>query len=62
MAFSEDKIHDQYTDTPICKSMILPYFDYGDVIYMAGSKTLLAKPQRLQNKALWVCLNIENRQ
>ena len=41
--------------------MILPNFDYGDIIYMGGSKTLLAKLQRLQNKALMICLNMENR-
>ena len=41
--------------------MILPYFDYEDMIYMGGSKTLLTKLQRLQNKALKICLNVENR-
>ena len=50
-----------YRCIKICKSMILPFFDYEDIIYMEDSNTLLAKLQRLQNKALKICLNIENR-
>ena len=32
--------------------MVLPYFDYGDLIYAAANMCLLDKLQRLQNKAL----------
>ena len=44
----------------IYKSMILPYFDYGDVIYNTASQEGLDKLQRLQNRGLKVCkkLNI----
>ena len=34
----------------IYKSMILPYFDYGDVIYGSASQESLDKLQRLQNR------------
>ena len=44
----------------VYKSMILPYFDYGDVIYDSSFKEGLDKLQRLQNKCLKICkgLNI----
>ena len=35
--------------------MILPYFDYGDVVYSTSSKDGLDKLQRLQNKCLKIC-------
>ena len=43
----------------IYKSMLLPYFDYADVIYNKANATLLDKLQRLQNKCLRVCLGQE---
>ena len=44
----------------IYKSMILPYFDYGDVIYGSANQEGLDKLQRLQNRCLKICkqLNI----
>ena len=45
----------------IYKGMILPYFDYGDVIYMGGNTKLLNKLQVLQNRALKVCLQVHKR-
>ena len=42
----------------IYKSMVLPYFDYADVIYSKAGETDLEKLQRLQNRALKVCLNL----
>ena len=35
---------------------ILPYLDYGDILYMMASQNLLQKLQRLQNRALRICL------
>ena len=45
----------------IYKSMLLPYFDYADVIYNNANVTLLDKLQRLQNKCLRVCLGQNRR-
>ena len=39
----------------VYKSMIIPYFDYGDVIYHCSSKKLLDKLQKLQNRGLKIC-------
>ena len=39
----------------IYKSMILPYFDYGDVIYMFSSKNELDKLERLQERCINIC-------
>ena len=39
----------------IYKSMILPYFDYADVLYDKANATKLEKLQRLQNKCLKIC-------
>ena len=45
----------------IYKSMLLPYFDYADVIYNNANSTDLDKLQRLQNRCLRVCLGRERR-
>jgi len=45
----------------IYKTMIRPYFDYADVVYMGGRGDQLAKLQRLQNRALKLCLGKEAR-
>ena len=45
----------------IYKSMILPYFDYGDVIYMSANQEGLDKLQRLQNRCLKICNNLNVR-
>ena len=39
----------------IYKSMILPYFDYADVVYDKANANELDKLQRLQNKCLKIC-------
>ena len=38
------------------KTMILPYFDYGDILYMNTNQALLGKLQKLQNRALNIYL------
>ena len=45
----------------VYKSMILPYFDYGDVIYGTAGKDALDKLQRLQNKGLKICKGYNRR-
>ena len=45
----------------IYKTMILPYFDYGDIIYDNASVEILDKLQRLQNKCLKICKGYNNR-
>ena len=42
----------------IYKMMILPYFDYCDVIYQTTCMSDLDKLQRLQNKCLKTCLGL----
>ena len=42
----------------IYKLMILPYFDYCDVIYHSACKNDLDKLQRLQNKCLKTCMGL----
>ena len=39
----------------IYKSMLLPYFDYGDIIYMFFSKNELEKFERLQERCINIC-------
>ena len=45
----------------IYKTMILPYFDYGDIFYMNANEQLLNKLPVLQNKCLRTCLNLPPR-
>ena len=40
----------------IYKSMLLPYLDYGDIIFCNSNKKDLDKLQRLQNKCLRICM------
>ena len=42
----------------IYKMMILPYFDYCDIIYSKACKNDLDKLQRLQNKCLKTCMKL----
>ena len=42
----------------ICKSMILPHIDYGDLFYSASSQNSLDKIQRIQNRCLKICLHM----
>ena len=39
----------------IYKSMVIPYLDYGDVLYHYSSSRLLDKLQKLQNRGLKIC-------
>ena len=52
------KFLNQYTALTIYKTMILPYFDYCNVIYQGTNVDSLDKLQRLQNKCLKTCLNL----
>ena len=45
----------------IYKSKIVPYFDYGDIFLMNISAKTHAKLQKLQNRALSICLALEGR-
>ena len=45
----------------ICKSMVLPYFDYGDMVYGNASQDGLDRLQRLQNKCLKICMGFNRR-
>ena len=45
----------------IYKSKILPYFDYGDIFYMKTHQRTIDKLQKLQNRALRLCLGHHNR-
>ena len=58
------KIRRYLTDTvalKIYKSMILPYFDYGDIIYNNSNQDGLDKLQRLQNRCLKICKKLDRR-
>ena len=39
----------------VYKTMILPYFDYGDIVYMFSSKDELDKLERLQERCINIC-------
>ena len=39
----------------ICKTMIIPYLDYGDIIYHNLSNKLIDKLPSLQDRALKIC-------
>ena len=45
----------------IYKSKIVPYFDYGDIFLMNISSKTKQKLQRVQNRALRICLEAEGR-
>lgn len=45
----------------IYKAMILPYFDYCDFVLISSNQKALTKLQRLQNRALRICLNVNER-
>ena len=49
------KYIDVHTSLTLYKSMILPHFDYGDIIYEATSNENLNDLQILQNKCLRLC-------
>ena len=45
----------------IYKSKILPYFDYGDIFYNKTYSPTLDKLQKLQNRAIRLCLGRDSR-
>ena len=45
----------------IYKSMLLPYFDYADVIFCKVNKRDLDKLQKLQNRCLRICKGVDRR-
>ena len=45
----------------IYKSKILPYFDYGNIFYNKTFNRTLSKLQKLQNRALKLCLGKDSR-
>ena len=49
------------TALTIYKSMMMPYFDYADVIFDKAANKDIKKLQRLQNRCLRVCLGKERR-
>ena len=46
----------RFTSVAIYKSTILPYVEYGDIIYAGAKLDLLNRIQRIQNRCLRVCL------
>ena len=46
----------------IYKTKVLPYFDQGDILFIDAFKKDTDKLQKLQNRALRICLNTKNRQ
>ena len=46
----------EYSAIRIYKAMLLPYFDYADIIYDKANQNGLDKLQRVQNKCLKMCL------
>ena len=50
-----------YSSIRIYKSMILPYFDYADIVYDKANCTELEKLQRLQNRCIKTCLCADKR-
>ena len=52
------KVRQYLTETAsltIYKTMILPYFDYGDILFINSQKKLLQKLDRLQKRAVKLC-------
>ena len=45
----------------IYRSMIVPYFDYGDIFLINISQKTIDKLQKLQNRALRICLALDGR-
>ena len=51
---------DTDTSLELYKTMIMPVMDYGDIIYAGASNVTLDKLQRIQNRALKICLNVNH--
>ena len=50
---------DQETSIHLYKSMIMPVIDYGDIVYSGAPCTILEKLQKIQNRALRICLQAD---
>ena len=50
-----------YQAITIYRSMIVPYFDYGDIVLVNINRKTIDKLQKLQNRALRVCLALDGR-
>ena len=48
------------TDIFVYRSMIAPIIDYGDVVYSGSFQEGIAKLQKLQNRALRICLDVHH--
>ena len=53
---------DTNTAIQIFKSKILPYLDYGDILFLNSHRSTLERLQRLQNRALRICINAPPRE
>ena len=49
------------TATLLYKTMVLPYFDYADIVYHAAPAPMLMKLQRMQNQGLKICGAVKRR-
>ena len=49
----------EFASITIYKTMILPYFDYGDILFTEASTKLLDKLDRLQLRAVKICLRLD---
>ena len=50
-----------YSAVKIYKSMLLPYFDYADIVFDKANQNNLDKLQRMQNRCLKICLRSDIR-
>ena len=50
-----------YSSIRIFKSMILPYFDYADIVFAKANCADLDKLQRMQNRCIKTCLRVDKR-
>ena len=48
----------EFASITIYKTMILPYFDYGDILFINCSKKQLNKLDHLQKRAIKICLRL----
>ena len=48
----------EFASITIYKTMILPYFDYGDILFINSSKKQLNKLDHLQKRAIKICLKM----
>ena len=50
------------TSIRIHRTKILPYFDQGDILYNDAFNKDVCKLQKIQNRAIRICVNVNNRQ